>query len=44
MSLDIEESIKKDLEIEKILRKIGLEVVGTKDINDDRLYLIRKKK
>lgn len=43
MSLDIEKLIKKDLEIEKILRKIGFEIVGTKDINNEKLFLVRKK-
>lgn len=30
--------------IEKKLEDIGFEIVGTKDINNEKLFLVRKKK
>jgi len=44
MSLDINEIAKKFLVIKDFFDKIGYELVGTKDINNEKIYLVREKK
>jgi len=44
MSFDMNEIAEEFLVIKDFFDKIGFEVVGTKDINNEILYVVRKKK
>lgn len=43
MSLDMNEIAEEFLVIKDFFDKIGYELVGTKDINNEILYVVRKK-
>ena len=32
------------LEIKDFFQKVGFEIIGSRDINDEKIYLIKKKK
>ena len=44
MSFDMNEIAEEFLVIKDFFDKIGYELVGTKDINNEKIYLIKKKK
>lgn len=44
MSLDMNEIAKEFLVIKDFFDKIGYELVGTKDINNEKIYLVKEKK
>ena len=44
MSLDIVKIAKDHLELVKMFEEMGFEIVGSKDINDEILYLVKKKR
>ena len=43
MSLKLDSRAKEYLEFENLFDKLGLEVIGTKIVNDEVIYLVKKK-
>ena len=45
LEMDLERKIAEEfLAAQDLINKIGYEIIGTKDINDEGIYLIKKKK
>lgn len=43
MSLKLDSRVKEYLEFENLFNKLGLEIIGTKNVNNEEIYLVKKK-
>ncbi|MFX1570662.1 MAG: hypothetical protein ACFFCV_20170 [Promethearchaeota archaeon] len=43
MSIQVEEINKEFIEIKNFFSKVGFELIGTTEINNDKIYLIKEK-